>query len=316
MRARISGKPLLAVAAVAGLALLAAPWATQRMRELPVVFAADAPADSADAPASGAIAPTPSAAAAARTPAAPSTAPRAQSDLRREFEDTPDLYAYAQRLQPAARNGDPEALWLISRVYDYCSPYALAPTAYARDTRLIGEMKLRGSESMVAARDRVSRRCARFLPEDDLSPQAIWVVREKAAEAGSLAAEAALLAADRPLAQGPEYRADLVDRVRRSQDAEAYAALSPAMGVAAAGEPMLADKVAGTQFAELAWQLAACRLGLDCGPDGALMTHYCANGGICSQDPQQDFPSFVYDAAIPRQGAEVVNEMVDSLVSE
>jgi hypothetical protein len=90
------------------------------------------------------------------------------------------------------------------------------------------------------------------------------------------------------------------------------------MGIAANGRTagFGYNRVAGTQFAELAWQLAACKLGQDCGPKGSLMTSYCANGGICSQDPQQDFASFVYDAAIPRQGADVVQEMVDSLTGE
>jgi hypothetical protein len=67
-------------------------------------------------------------------------------------------------------------------------------------------------------------------------------------------------------------------------------------------------------MSELAWQLAACRLGQDCGPDSSLMTSYCANGGICSRDPSQGFERFVFDAAVPRQSADVLNEMIDSLI--
>jgi hypothetical protein len=44
-----------------------------------------------------------------------------------------------------------------------------------------------------------------------------------------------------------------------------------------------------------------------------LMTSYCANGGICSKDPGQDFESFVYDAAVPRQSEGRMNQLVDSL---
>ncbi|HBK47467.1 MAG TPA: hypothetical protein DDZ67_13750, partial [Xanthomonadaceae bacterium] len=65
----------------------------------------------------------------------------------------------------------------------------------------------------------------------------------------------------------------------------------------------------------LAWQLAACRLGLECGAQSALMTSYCATAGICSQDGSQDFASFVFDAAVPRQGAQRVDEMVNMLVN-
>jgi hypothetical protein len=236
--------------------------------------------------------------------------------IRVEFESSDDLFAYMQSLEPAVRRGDADAKWMVSRVYDYCSGYAMAPAAYARDTQVIREMAMRGSPAMAAARERVGHRCSRFVPQDDLSPRMIVVKRTEAAEAGSLAAEASLLATGKPVKQGEDYARDLVERVQESKDPDAYSALSPGMGIASSGRVSMTDQVAGTQFSELAWQLAACRLGLDCGPQSSLMTSYCANGGICSTDPSQDFTSFVYDAAIPRQGVDVVNAMVDSLMSE
>lgn len=240
----------------------------------------------------------------------------APASVRARFDASDDLYAYVQSLEAAVRENDADAIWMVSRVYDYCSSFAMAPAAYDRDTRAIGEMNMRGSPAMVAARQRVGQRCARFVPQDQITPQLVFLKRMDAAQAGSLAAEAALMASGSPLQETPEYKRDLVQRVQRSGDPEAYSALSPGMGIAASGQPALADQVAGTQFAELAWQLAACRLGMDCGPEGALMTSYCANGGICSRDPQQDFERFVFDAAVPRQGAEVINEMIDSLMRE
>jgi hypothetical protein len=117
-----------------------------------------------------------------------------------------------------------------------------------------------------------------------------------------------------PLDDSPEYLRDLVERVQHSGDAEAFSALSPGMGVAASGQTAYAGLVAGTPFAELAWQLAACRQGLECGARSALMTQYCASGGICARDATQDFEGFVYDAAIPRQGAEELEDMVDALL--
>ena len=53
---------------------------------------------------------------------------------------------------------------------------------------------------------------------------------------------------------------------------------------------------------------------MDCTSESALMTSYCANGGICSSVPGQDFERFVFDAAVPRQGVDVINDMVDSLM--
>lgn len=252
-------------------------------------------------------------------PRRPARAPlRPPSPLRQQFEQTPDLYSFAQSLRLRAEAGEPEAIWLLTRVYDYCANYSNAPVDYRNDTRAMEAMKLRGASAMATARNRVSERCARFAPEDGLSYSMILVKRVEAAQAGSLPAEAALLSAGKPLEKTEDYRRTLLDRVARSRDPEAFMALSTGMGISANGRSAGSayERVSGTQFAELAWQLAACRLGQDCSAEGSLMTSYCANGGICSQDPQQDFASFVYDAAIPRQGADVVQQMVDSLTGE
>lgn len=234
--------------------------------------------------------------------------------LRDRFEHSDDLYGYAQELGPAVRAGEPEATWMFSRVLDYCAGYAASPADYGRDTQAIAGMNLRTSAAMVAARNRVGQRCARFTPADDLSYATIQRTRIRAAKAGSLPAEASLLGMDEPLQDDDAYVRDLIDRVRNSLDPEAFFAISPKMGIASSGRRNFYGPVAGTQFSELAWQLAACRLGLDCSPNSVLMTTYCANGGICSQDPNQDFSSFVFDAAVPRQGTEVMNDMVNGLV--
>lgn len=248
---------------------------------------------------------------------APATAVRRglPLDRRAGFEAEPDLYAYAQALVVAARDGDAEANWMLSRVYDYCSAYATDPLGYDSDSRALAGMGSPGVAAMQAARERVSRRCGGFGPADGLTVQRLAGLRSEAAEAGNLAAEAALLSLGQPLQNTPAYRRELVQRVLDSRDPEAYLALSRAMGVVANGDDTYRGFVAGDQFAELAWQVAACRLGVDCGPGSALMTSYCANGGICSQDASQDFASFVLDAAVPRQGAGKMDEMVNALVS-
>lgn len=305
----------LAAVAVLGVASLAG-WALYRNGGLPTLHApvnlatvvqAELPsqgtADTVDRPQSGDIVATPR-----RTVV--------RHPMRVQFDETDDLYAYVQSLETRVRERDADAIWMVSRVYDYCSGFAMAPAAYDRDTRVLQDMAMRGSAAMVSSRERVARRCARFVPQDELTPRMVLLKRIEAADAGSLAAEAALMATGQPVKNTPEYKRDLVERVQRSADPEAYSALSPGMGIAASGQADLADKVAGTQFSELAWQLAACRLGLDCGPQSALMTQYCANGGICSRDSSQDFERFVFDAAIPRQSADVINEMVDSLMGE
>lgn len=284
---------LLGVVAYRALSLPAAPAAPAATT---AVAAGTAPAPAAPIP----------------LPIPTSTPMRPRGDA--EGEHGADLYRAAQQLSIAAAHGDPEASWRLSRIYDYCAGYAMDPVGYGADTRAIADARLPTSAQMVQARARVGRRCAGFVPGDGLTRQAIVAQRVQAARGGNLAAEAALLALGQPLHAGAEYKRDLVARVRASGDPDAYVALAPAMGLAASGDDGMDGGVAGTQFSELAWQLAACRLGLDCGPDSELMTRYCANGGICSRDPTQDFSSFVYDAAVPRQGTDTMNDMVNRLV--
>lgn len=241
-----------------------------------------------------------------------STAPT--RPLQRAFEQADDLFAFRQGLQPLADAGDADARWVLSRVDEYCAGYARDPAGFARDSALIDGLQLDAARALGAARTRIGTRCGRFVPGD--APTFVQLVerRQDAAEAGSLAAEAALLAMGAPLQDDMDYRRGLVERVQASRDPEAFVALSPAMGVAASGDVALADTVAGTQGSELAWLLAACDLGLDCSADGALMTEHCANGGICARDARQDFSAFVRDAAVPRQGAEEIDRMKKTLV--
>lgn len=238
------------------------------------------------------------------------------SQARAEFESAQDLYGYAQGLRVAARNGDAEALWLLSKVYDYCAVYADHAAGYEDDTRRFAALGMPEARAMARARARVSHRCARFTHVDGLSPVLVASLRAQAARAGSLPAEAALLAKGAPVADTAAYKRDLMERVRGSRDPEAFLAISSAMGLAASGEESSFGPVSGNPLAELAWKLAACRLGANCASHGSLMTSYCANGGICSRDASQDFSAFVLDAGVPRLGADKLNEMVNGLVAE
>lgn len=236
--------------------------------------------------------------------------------LQQAFESATDLFAFRQRLRPMAESGDAEARWMLSRVDEYCASFARDPAGFGRDSALIDGLQLDSARALGAARDRIGVRCGRFAPAD--APTFVQLVerRREAAQSGSLAAEAALLAMGVPLTDDVDYRRNLVERVQASRDPEAFVALSPAMGVAASGDVALEQSIAGTQASELAWQLAACDLGLDCSPGGTLMTEYCSNGGICARDARQDFPTFVREAAVPRQGAEEIDRMKKALVED
>lgn len=234
-------------------------------------------------------------------------------NLRAAFENGTDLFAYARQLQAAADAGNAEAGWVISRIHEYCGVYAMDPQSYVLDSAELQRMGLDAVPAMSAARDKVKQGCVGFSAADGLGRDALLRERVRSARDGNLAAEAALLSMGAPLGQDAAYRRGLAERVLNSQDPEAFLAISAAMGVAASGDDAYAGMVAGSQFSQLAWQVAACQLGLPCGPGSALMVAYCANGGICSRDPGQDFQSFVYDAAVPRQSVEKMDQWINSL---
>jgi hypothetical protein len=239
----------------------------------------------------------------------------ALSPLRRGFEDSTDLFAYSRELMALAAAGDADAMWLLSLVQDQCAGFAADPIGYAQDTRVIAGLGLSNGSAMLSARQRIQQRCARFVPQDGFSLPTLVTLRTQAARAGSLAAEASLLAMDRPLQEGDDYRRDLVQRVLDSEDPFAFLAIAPAMGTVGSGRRDTLGEVSGSDLSEIAWRIASCQLGMDCSPNGSLMTSYCVNGGICSQDDSQDFTTFARDAGVPRQGADNVDEMVGTLLS-
>lgn len=305
----------LACAALA-CALLAAAWwrAGPQSDALPPAVAV--PSDAAASPGGHEVAADATLArdgAAPRPPQPVATValPR-RAGLRDAFETADDLFAYSQRLLPAVQAGDAEATWLLARVVDYCASAATDPAGFARDSALLAGMRLPAARTIAGVRARVGARCARFDASDGLSPLRVRHLRLQAARAGSLAAEAELLAAGEPLSAAPGYANGLLERIGRAGDAEAFGALSGAADVA--GWFTMMDGQVAPQYQTLVWQLAACRMGMDCGPQSTLMTAYCVNGGICSRLPEQGFEDFVYDAAVPRQGADLVEVAVQGLV--
>jgi hypothetical protein len=256
----------------------------------------------------------PSSATPSLRPMAVRTVP-ALSPLRRGFEDSTDLFAYSRELMSLAAAGDADAMWLLSLVQDQCAGFAADPVGYAQDTRVIAGLGLSSGNALLSARQRIQQRCGRFVPQDGFSLPSVITQRTLAARAGSLAAEASLLAMDQPLQEGDDYRRDLVQRVLDSGDPFAYLAIAPTMGTVGSGRRDTLGEVSGSELSEIAWRIASCQLGMDCSPGGSMMTSYCVNGGICSQDESQDFTTFARDAGVPRQGADNVDEMVGTLLT-
>lgn len=233
--------------------------------------------------------------------------------LGQRFDQATDLYSFYQDMRSKADAGSSEALWFSYKVMDYCSKYAANPSMYASDTDALAAGIPSGvARSLKSARSSIAHRCRGFAGGAAYSHSSLKTSLEAAAAAGNLAAEATLLVNGYPLSTSPEYPRELVKSILASGDPEAYLAISSAMGPQASSGGAAVGPVAGTADAALAWQLAACRKGLDCSATGSLMRSYCVNGGVCG--PYASFQDLVFHGLVPRGERSRVKGLVEKIV--
>lgn len=256
------------------------------------------------------------AAGAATTPALPAQTDNASGppSLRKTFETTDDLFTLARM---HANGTSPESKWLVARIVDYCGPFGSNPAGFVSNYEMLLPMMSETRRmAYKAAHERVLKRCQGFdnaQRKNTFAMNAHLALKTDAARAGSLSAEAALLSLNNPIKPDPAYISDLVKRVVASRDPEAYLAVSEAMGLGAAGQEAVYGKFSGSNAAMYAWQLAACRLGLDCSPEGALMTQYCSAGGICESEPNLE--SLIFKHLATRAEEADIRRMADDIVN-
>lgn len=243
----------------------------------------------------------------------PASAPDAMG-FRKTFENADDLFMLARSHANAT---SPESQWLVAKIVDYCGPYGSNPKGFVSNYELMLPMLASDSKRAAykAAHERVVKRCQGFdnaQRQNTFSANASLAIKTEAARAGSLSAEAALLSLNNPIMQDSAYIGDLVRRVAASRDPEAYLAISEAMGLGAAGNEAMFGKHSGSNAAMYAWQLAACRLGLDCSQSGALMTRYCSAGGIC--EPEQNLETLIFKHLVTRAEEADIRRMTDEIV--
>ena len=239
-------------------------------------------------------------------------APQALS-LAAKFNSNSDLREFAESLRERAKAGDAEATYYISRTLDYCRDYSLNPAGYQRDTENL-QAAAHVASSYRATRERVMSRCSGYAtPNSRITRGDIIATLQTAAKQGSIAAEATLFTHGAPISTDQYYASGLVNRVIESRNPDAYLAISDAMGTRLSGNEGSMGKIAGSPNAPLAWQLAACRLGLDCSGTGALVTQYCANGGVCGNF--QNLDGLIYNGLASQSDAKLIDGMVKEILT-
>ncbi|HEY5851022.1 MAG TPA: hypothetical protein VIT62_09710 [Lysobacter sp.] len=168
------------------------------------------------------------------------------------------------------------------------------PAGFERSAKDSAQAEGNISARVKASFDRVAFRCRRFAGEE-IGPQRILELQAKAASQGDLTAEIDIFSQAAPLhPDGPSFsderRILLMQRALASRDPTAIAAMASLMGVTA--RPGFAGSMpAGSLRSEAAWNLAACQLGMDCGPSSSLVVSACVFGGICGFNSVADLYS-------------------------
>lgn len=158
---------------------------------------------------------------------------RAAPDLRADIEDASatDLYAYAQRLRAQADEGNHEARWMLSRVYDYCAQYAVDPGGYRLDNNVLAGLGLTAAPAMVQARTR--RAALWWFRAGRQAGHGLGAVRTS--QGGRTRQSGWLRLRCSPRAnrcRTAPSTAVTAERVRTSRDPEAFMAIAPAWACA------------------------------------------------------------------------------------
>ena len=128
----------------------------------------------------------------------------------------------------------------------------------------------------------INRVAGDFDKQDIGGLQNVLAMYANAAKNGSAEALAKKLAYNTNLddMSDAELAAD-VQQIKNSGDPNAIGALANLMGQRAEDREAVFGAPSGYPLAQYAWQLAACQMGMDCGPGSPIVRGYCLNGGIC-----------------------------------
>lgn len=225
-------------------------------------------------------APTPVEAPAQRVEPSDATLPIESTDPTLDLQISNRYDVVLATAKPLADSGDPEALDTIAKVYQYCQNYLVSPESYRQGQEALIKMRPADADQLRAVLARVESRCELVNEGQPIQAEDTAAALSKAAEAGSLPAMVRV-ATSNPFHVAPEERSSLALSAVQSGDPEL---LFEAGALLPGADPsVLAELGLGTeQIDTLAVQVAACRLGANCGRGSLVMDSMCISGASCS----------------------------------
>jgi hypothetical protein len=208
-------------------------------------------------------------------------------------------------IKSRAESGDPEAQWYLSEMYGYCFSYNLKPGAALAHWDQIASIKPQAKANIERIKKQIAERCATVDDGKPIPPEAMSLWLEQSAKQGFLQARlrSATMAADIK----PEELRSLVGEIKGQSPQAVFEMGTLARKI----EPNWDDaETAGAfskgNYAQYAWELAACRSGLDCSQSSSLMYWMCQQGACAYQNYEQ----YVFSELVPPAGREPLEKTI------
>ncbi len=194
---------------------------------------------------------------------------------------SPNLYHQYRTLKQRAEAGDAVAQRLVAQLlldcaYIYDHPLKFTPLE-------LSDIPADSPESLsIDAHRALRQNCAQVEGGARVTQQDAQRWYEKAAESGDLAAWAIVNMLRHPPLSADEAKRFLED-VIASKDPVAVFAYGNVMGGPVTENLGKGYESLVSNNASLAWMLAGCRMGMDCGPESPLVNNLCLQQGLCKK---------------------------------
>ena len=205
-----------------------------------------------------------------------------EADLYAEFVRSRDLAMLVEQLKPLAEAGNAAAARVIVHAFEECFAYALRPEATIQ--YLAASIATRPPEVQKPSRQLLTHydeRCAGLAAAGAITFGEIQLWLDHAVAAGDLASHLKKHKL-RGLTDSSMYDESLrrlLDQARRSADPAVVAEMGFFEVQAAKDQP--APGSIRAELVGVAWDLAACDLGMDCGPNSPMLRYSCLHMGLC-----------------------------------
>lgn len=204
-----------------------------------------------------------------------------------------------------AESGDPEAQWYLSEMYGYCFSYNLKPGAALAHWDQIASIKPQAKENIERIKKQIAERCATVDQGKPIPPEAMSLWLEQSAKQGYF--QARLRSATMTADIKPEELRSLVGEIKGQSPQAVFEMGALARKI----EPSWDDAETMAAFskgnyAQYAWEIAACRSGLDCSQSSSLMYWMCQQGACAYQNYEQ----YVFAELVPPAGREQLEKTI------